>query len=290
MDSTVESGRTKVGRRFIDRSRPTWPILTAFGLYLAWTVLTWILEGRIRTFLRPAATVDRLVYTGTANLLVGTLVALYLVGRLAPILDGDPDRVGLRSIGRTVVGVGVAGVTGLGLYLAQGAPSTDPVVVGNAFAQVLPVSIAEVVVCWVLVGGTLEAWLRRRGTARVWAVSTALFVSSGLFGMYHLAHSPPFNSPAMIGLLTFVGFGTGLFFFLGRSLYGALVFHNFMALFGVTSALVAGGRIETYGQPVVPLVATAVVAFAVLVAAERRFVRRPLAAHRNPMADRVDRD
>lgn len=146
----------------------------------------------------------------------------------------------------------------------------------NVFAQVLPVSIAEVVVCWVVVGGSVAALLRHCGVSRYLADGSALVVSTVLFGVYHFAHSPPFNTVEMVGLLTIVGVGTGLIYFAGGSFYGALVFHNFMALFGIVSSLAEAGQLGTYEQPLVPLLATALVALTILVAVERLFVRRSI--------------
>jgi len=63
----------------------------------------------------------------------------------------------------------------------------------------------------------------------------------------------------MVGLLTVVGVGTGLIYFVGGSFYGALIFHNFMALFGIVSSLADAGQLGTYQQPLVPLLVTALV-------------------------------
>ena len=238
-------------------------------MYGTWTAITWLLEGRIQTLLRPEATADRIVYTGIANLFVGTVLSLLLVREYVASDFTSRERLGFRSPSRTLVAVVLAGVFGLALYVVQQPPSTDPVVVLNAFAQVLPVSIAEIVVCWVLVGGSVRALLRERGTNEYLSKAVAIVVSSVLFGVYHLAHSPPFNSPGMIGLLTGVGVVTSLFYFVGQSAYGALVLHNFLALFGVTSALAEAGRLGTYQEPVAPLLVTALVSLTALVSMER---------------------
>jgi hypothetical protein len=218
---------------------------------------------------------DRLVYTGVANLLIGTVVALLIVREFVHSEFTSRSNLGFRSVPRTLGAVLIAGVLGFSLYTAQQPPTTDPVVVTNVFAQVLPVSIAEVVVCWVVVGGSVAALLRQRGLNRYLASGSALIVSTVLFGVYHFAHSPPFNSLEMVGLLSVVGIGTGLIYFLGGSFYGALVFHNFMALFGIVSSLAEGGELGTYQEPLVPLLVTALVALLVLVAMERGFVRSP---------------
>lgn len=254
------------------RLSPLGKTLVAIGTYGIWTASTWFLEGRIQTLLRPEATVDRIVYTGVANLLVGTVLALWLVREFVVAGFVTRERLGFRSARRTLAAVILAGVLGLALYVVQQPPSTDPVVVLNAFAQVLPVSIAEIVVCWVLVGGSVRSVLRERGTNEHLSKVVAIAVSSALFGVYHLAHSPPFNTPGMIAILTGVGVVTSLFYFVGQSAYGALVLHNFLALFGVTSALAEAGRLGTYLEPVVPLLVTALVSLLVLVTVERTLV------------------
>ncbi|WP_380676346.1 type II CAAX prenyl endopeptidase Rce1 family protein [Salinigranum sp. GCM10025319] len=213
-----------------------------------------------------------MLYTGIANLLIGTVLALWLVREFVAAGFSTRERLGFRSPRRTLVAVFLAGVLGLALYVVQHPPSTDPIVVLNAFAQVLPVSIAEIVVCWVLVGGSVLALLRKRGTNEPLSKAIALVVSSVLFGVYHLAHSPPFNTPEMIGLLTGVGVVTSLFYFVGQAAYGALVLHNFLALFGVTSALAEAGQLGTYQEPVVPLLVTAAVSLTVLVSMERTLI------------------
>lgn len=273
MASETRSFRSGVAGSFVRELSPLSKTLLAVGLYVGWTVVTWLLEGRIQTLLRPEATADRVVYTGVANVLVGTVLALWLVREFVASGFVTRRELGFQSLSRTIGTVVVAGVLGLGFYLVQRPPSTDPVVVVNAFAQVLPVSIAEVVVCWVIVGGSVAALLRHRGLSRWVADGTALVVASVLFGVYHLAHSPPFNAVEMIGLLTLVSVGTGLFYFVGSSVYGALVFHNFLALFGVTAALVEAGQIGTYQEPVIALLVSALVALLVLVGMERVAVR-----------------
>lgn len=248
--------------------------LVALGVYLGWTATTWLLEGRIRTLLRPEATLDRLVYTGVANVLVGTVLALFVVHAFVAGGFGSRDRLGFRSPRRTLVAVAVAGAVGAATYRLQGPPTTDPVVVANAFAQVLPVSVAELVVCWVVVGGSVAALLTTRGAPRAVADGAGFVAASVLFGAYHVAHSPPFDEPRIVALLTVVSAGTGLVYFVGRSFYGALVFHNFLALFGVTTALANAGRLDSYREPLLPLFGTALVSLAILVLAERTLVGR----------------
>ncbi|WP_411964718.1 type II CAAX prenyl endopeptidase Rce1 family protein [Haloferax sp. YSMS24] len=249
-------------------------VLAAVGVYVLWVVATFVFEGRIQTLLRPDATLDRLVYAVVANLLVGTLLAMLVVRRIVASGVVTPARIGFRPLVRTIAAVVAAGVVGLALYVVQNPPTTDPVVVANVFAQVVPTSIAEVVVCWVLVGGTVEALLRARGSNRYVAIGVAIVTASVLFGVYHVGHSPPFNTLPQVALLTVVGVVTSLVYFGTRDVYATVVFHTLLALTGVTQSLAAAGRLETFTDLIVPLFAVAFVAVAVFVAADVFFVRR----------------
>ncbi|MFB6101886.1 MAG: hypothetical protein ABEJ73_04910 [Haloplanus sp.] len=246
---------------------PRGKVAAAVGTYLVWTLTTWTLEGRLLTLRRPEAVADRLLYTGVANVLIGTLLALWIVRTFVAAGFTSRGRLGLRPGRHALLASAVAAVAGLGLYLGQEPPTTDPVAMANLFAQVLPVSIAQITVCWMLVGGSVEALLDDRGANRVVARGVALVVASGLFGVHHVAHSPPFDAAETAGLLTLVSVGTGLFYFGGRSAYGALVFHNFLALFGVTSALAAAEQLTAYREPIPSLLVTGLVATLVFVGA-----------------------
>ena len=123
------------------------------------------------------------------------------------------DRLGFGSPVRTLTWVPVGVALGLAFYFGQGAPSKDPIVILNIYAQVLVVSIAEVLVCWAVVAGVLAQ--ATTYTKRV-SIPLAAIVASALFGLYHYAHSPPFNTIEMVSLLAVVGLMTGAFFFLSR--------------------------------------------------------------------------
>ena len=246
-------------------------VLAALCLFALWTGATWVLEGRIETFLRPEAVLDRLVYTGIANLLIGILGAALVLryalraGGAAPALTG----LGPRAPSALWVPLGFA--AGLALYFVQGAPSTDPVVILNAYAQVLVVSAAEVMVCWAVVAGLLASAVGGPGWR---ALPVAAVAASLMFGLYHFAHSPPFNTAFMVGFLSLVGLVTSSVFFLTRDVYATLAFHNFLGVFGVVRALAEGGQIESFRTPQAPLIVTALVALGLLVAADRLLIRR----------------
>ena len=158
----------------------------------------------------------------------------------------------------------VAAALGLAFFRLQQPPSRHPMVVLNGLAQVWTVSAAEVMVCWAVAGAVTEELLRDQG--EVLAVIAASLVASALFGAYHIAHSPPFNSPGMILKLAGIGLLTSLFFFVSRDIYGTIVFHNFFALFGVLRALSEAGKLAEFQRLSAPLLVTAGISLASLVA------------------------
>lgn len=247
------------------------PLFPAAVLYLLWTAATFALEGIPRTLNRPEAIGLRTVYALIANLLIGiggsVLVVRWALGRgIVPA----PAASGFAPYTRVALTAPLGLVFGFAAFIAQSPASTDPIVVANAYAQTLVVSAAEVMVCWVVLGSTVRIVLGERPGA--WAIG--IVVAAVAFGAYHLAHSPPFNTWAMVGLLSGVGLLTGIFLFLSRDLFGTLLFHNFLAVKGVTDALAARGVLEEFGRPQPPLIAMAVFTIIVLVAAWRWITNR----------------
>jgi hypothetical protein len=238
-------------------------LVCALGLYAVWTVATWLFEGRIRTLLRPEATGDRIVYAFVVNLLLGVGLTVALVRAWVRSGALDAGRCGWRLGPRCALAAAAGLALGGLAYIAQGAPSRHPVVVANAYAQVFVVSAAEVAVCWGAVGIAVEAAFGRRSLL---ATGVAMLVASALFGLYHFAHSPPFDTWPMVGLLSVVGLATGAFFFVSRDLLGTALFHNFLGTFGVVQALAGAGAVATLEQWQPPLLFTAALTLAVLAA------------------------
>jgi hypothetical protein len=223
-------------------------------LYLLWTAATWVFEGRVLTLLRPEATTERIVYAFVVNLLLGIGGAVWLVRRWRA-RGADGTYSGFGSWARTGVAAAAGLALGFGFYLMQGAPSLDAVVLVNAFAQVLVVSAAEVLVCWSVVGWA--TWLAARRLGNAPALLVAAVVSSALFGAYHFAHSPPFNTVPMVAFLSGIGLATSLFYFVSRDAFGTIVFHNFLGTYGVVEALAKADALSTFQALQPPLLFTA---------------------------------
>jgi hypothetical protein len=119
----------------------------AIGLYLVWVLATYLLEGRIHTLLRPEDMGARLSYALIANILIG-IGGSALVIRFLSREDTLPtEQAGFRGLGHAAIAVVVGAVLGFGIYALQGAPTWNPIVLINAYCQVLVGSIAEILVC-----------------------------------------------------------------------------------------------------------------------------------------------
>jgi hypothetical protein len=244
----------------------------ALALFGLWTLATWLLEGRTGTLLRPEAVADRIVYAVVANLLIGVVVAVAILRVLVRRNAVTRAATGFGRAAPAPVPLAVAAALGIAFYAVQGAPSLDLAVLTNAFAQVLVVSTAEVIVCWAVLAAAVESWLMPRGGMVAWL--GAAIAASILFGLYHFAHSPPFNTPPMVLLLTGVGLMTSLFFLVSRDVYATILFHNFLGVFGVVQALDAADELETFATLQPPLLAMAALTIAVLALCDWALLRR----------------
>lgn len=202
----------------------------ALAVYLFWTLATYLLEGRVNLLI-SGDPVGRLTYAVIANLLIGTVLALYIMNLFWKSGGISREEFGFQPAKRTLVSLIGAFVLGLLIFVLQSPKSLDPVVVLNVFAQVFTTSTAEILVVYALVGVTGVCLTRSLG--RIPSLIVGIALASVLFGAYHIAHSPPFNTLSLILLLTLIGVITGVFFFLVREIYSTIVFHNFLALFGV---------------------------------------------------------
>jgi hypothetical protein len=226
-------------------------------VYAVWVAATYLLEALPGTLARPEASGLRLAYALVANLGIGILLPLWLIRRELRNGSGSAADYGFSGALRTSLGIAAAAVAGYALFRFSQPQPVDPMLLLNTFAQVWVVSAAEIMVCWALAGATLRMALRRWHRAA--AVLVAAAVSSVLFGIYHFAHSPPFNELGMVAFLTGIGFLTSLWWFISRDVYGTAVFHSFFGVTGVLAALRATGDLPDRPQPAIALIITAVV-------------------------------
>ena len=138
-------------------------IASAISLYLVWVLATYLLEGRIHTFLRPEAMGARLSYALIANVLIGIGGSALVIRFLSRSATYSVAQAGFSGLGHAAIAVVIGVVLGFALYAVQGAPTWNPVVLVNAYSQVLVGSIAEILVCWAVIGSVSQVLLQHRG-------------------------------------------------------------------------------------------------------------------------------
>ncbi len=238
-------------------------ILLALSLFIMWMLATYLLEGMLKTFRQPDATMARFTYALIANLLIGVVASTWLLSTFLRNGALTSRQSGFQSAHHAVIWIVIGIVVGLIFYLTKSPVTFNPLIIVNAYAQVLVVSAAEILVCWAVIGGVLQFALRDKG--KVIAIVIPMLISSILFGLYHFAHSPPFNTFEMVAKLAGIGLITSAFFIISRDVYGTIVFHSFLGTFGVTQALATTNKLGSFNQPMFPLYLMAIFTIALLI-------------------------
>lgn len=273
-------------------------ILISISVYVVWTFATYILEGRVN-LLQRVEPISRIEYAVIANILVGTIFAFMILRSSLRANFVTSKQLGFQSLRSIPILVAIAIAIGFVLFLTSSpaAESTNAIVIANMFAQTLPTSIAEVVVCWAVVGTVFESLVRSKmrgkddlnskkgailhldGIAirrrKVTTVSLLSLIVGGimsivLFGVYHFAHSPPFNQLHMVLFLMIPAILTSVFYFIGREIYSTITIHNFLALIGV----LGGIDITALTQPHYPIMIIALVSIVVLITSDIFLIRK----------------
>ena len=95
----------------------------AVGLYLVWVLATYLLEGRIHTFLRPEALGARLFYALVANILIGIGGSALVIRFMSSASAVSTQQAEFRGLGHAVIAVVIRVVIGFAFYALQGAPT-----------------------------------------------------------------------------------------------------------------------------------------------------------------------
>src|SRR5215213_11842804 len=120
-------------------------IAIALSIYIIWVATTYLLEGRILLF-QKVDPIGRMTYVVIANIAIGTVLSAIAIRYLLKAQFVKPEQLGLNKprlrTAASIIASAAGG--GLALFMLQNPRTTEPIVLFNAFMQVLPVSIAEV--------------------------------------------------------------------------------------------------------------------------------------------------
>jgi hypothetical protein len=217
-------------------------LVIPFAIYFVWMVVTALLEGDLR-LLQSADSRLIIVYTVFACIIAGMILPVYCIRK--SFISGAVNmfQIGFMPVRRAFYACALTTFFGYMAIEFFSPFGTDQSAFGYAFLLLLPTAIASVMVCWVLLGTHVQAFVRSGGT--VLSIAAGSLVTAWLFCITYFVHSPPVNpQPALAGFLV-LGLATAVFFFSVRDVYAASIFVAFGLTFvmadriGVSGTLVA---------------------------------------------------
>ncbi|MGA2161445.1 MAG: hypothetical protein ABSG28_04495 [Methanoregula sp.] len=250
--------------------RSAWVTLIFIPLVIViiWLLENYLLAGNSRLF-QEASPAGLLIYTILAGILVGIIVPVVRIR--AAFLSGAVNmfQIGFRSARRTLAAVSLTALAGYAGFAISGlsGQGMDRWTGAALFVFLLPTAIAAVMICWMLAGTHVQAYVRRGGvaisvfigvlfTALVFAVSlSVLFAGMGSGEMF-------------VGFFA-AGCVAALFFFAVRDVWATILVVTFSLM------VLQQSRIDpAYLAPLSPVVVLcAILAVAVMIGVHGYFSR-----------------
>lgn len=217
-----------------------------FAIYCIWMIVTALFDGDHRLFW-DAYPRGIIVYTVFACIITGMILPLYCIRESFVTGAVNMFQIGFMPVRRTFFACAMTIFFGYPVIVFFSPPGTDTSAFIYTFLLLLPTAIASVIVCWVLLGTHVQAFVRGGGMAI--SIAAGSLVTAWLFCLTTFAHSPPVNQQsALVGFLA-LGLAAAIFFFAVRDVYAASIF----VAFGLT--LVMTDRIGMSGtQAALPAV------------------------------------
>jgi hypothetical protein len=187
---------------------------------LAWLLEVFLLAGNTGLLEHPEP-ISFVVYTVVGCILTGMIIPVICIRKA--FLSGAVNmfQIGFRSLRRTLLACSVSGAVGFGMVILFNPFGTDRLAFGNAFLLLLPTAAATVMVCWVLAGTHVQAFVRSGGA--VLSISTGVVTTSILFASATLAASPSGRQEGTLFWPVCIGIGAALFFFAVRDVWATVI-------------------------------------------------------------------
>jgi len=221
-------------------------LVIPFALYSAWLLEIFLLAGSMHTFER----------FDPWGIFLYTIIACIITGIVAPLLcirntfiSGAVNmfQIGFRSLRRTSLACVLTFSIGYGAVILFNPFGTDRFAFVNAFILLLPSAIASVMICWVLMGTHVQAFVRSGGA--IISITVGIMVTAVLYGMATFAYFPAVLQQDALLSSVLVGIIAAFFFFAVREVYATVL------LVAVCSVFTMADRINPfYVQNAVPYV------------------------------------
>jgi hypothetical protein len=195
-------------------------LVIPFAVYTAWMLEIFLLEGSPNLFMRfdPAGI---FLYTLLACIITGMILPLLCIRKAFITGAVNMFQIGFRSLRRTILAGVLTCIIGYGGVIIFSPFGTDRLMFANAFLLLLPGAIASVMICFVLIGTHVQAFVRSGGA--LLSLSLGILVTAILFGMTIFAYFPAVMVKDTVFIVVGVGIIAGLFFFAVRDVYSTTI-------------------------------------------------------------------
>jgi hypothetical protein len=191
-------------------------LVIPFAVYSAWVLELFLLAGSVHIFLRfdPSGI---FLYTIIACIITGLVAPLFCI-RTAFISGAvNMFQIGFRSLRRTLLTGILTGCSIYGAVILFNPFGTDRLAFTNAFVLLLPTAISSVMMCWVLLGTHVQAFIRSGGA--IISLSVGISVTTLLYGIATFAYFPTALNQDVFFSSVCTGFIAAFFFFAVRDVY-----------------------------------------------------------------------
>jgi hypothetical protein len=209
-------------------------LVIPFAVYSAWVLEIFLLAATASVFPRFNPT----------GIFLYTIIACIITGLVAPLvclrtafLSGAVNmfQIGFRSLRRTLL---TSFLTCVGIYVAimvLNPFGSDRLAFSNAFILLLPTAIASVMMCWVLMGTHVQAFVRSGGALISLSVgisaTTVLYCVATLVSVPSTLDQDFFFSTISLGIIT------AFFFFAVRDIYATSLFVGAGSVFSMADRI-----------------------------------------------------
>jgi hypothetical protein len=195
-------------------------LIIPIAIYTVWMLETFLLEGSRNLFVHFDPE-DLFLYTLLACIITGIIVPMVCIRKAFISGAVNMFQIGFRSLRRTILTGILTCIFGYGAVIIFSPFGTDRLMFANAFLLLLPGAIASVMICWVLIGTHIQAFIRSGGA--IISLLLGIIVTAMLFGMIPFSSFPTFMQQNTFLLFVGIGTITGLFFFAVRDVYATTI-------------------------------------------------------------------
>lgn len=203
-------------------------LLIPFLVYLAWLIEVFLLAGKDRLLEHPEPAGIAL-YTIIGCILTGMVIPMVVIRKAFSSGAVNMFQTGFRTVRRTLLSCSVTAAAGFGLILLFNPFGADRIAFAGAFLLLLPTAAASVVICWVLVGTHLQAFVRKGGA--VVSIPAGVVMTGLLFAVSALVVNMPVRQDVSFMQPLCIGIGAALFFFAVRDVYATVIMLTGLSVF-----------------------------------------------------------